>query len=88
MTLPLIRVHKKPRFGLPWLALLLGIGTVFFGVQGYQAITATPTAQLETVVEGQHGLNISQSSVNAVVGEGIKKLAADAHARHTPGSES
>ncbi|MDD0858219.1 LapA family protein [Arthrobacter alpinus] len=72
MTPPLIRIHKKPRFGFPWLALLLGIGTVFFTVQGYQAITATPTAQLEIVVEGQHGLNISQASVNAVVGEGIK----------------
>ncbi|WP_218711687.1 DUF5129 domain-containing protein [Arthrobacter sp. BF1] len=72
MTPPLIRVHKKPRFGLPWLALLLGFGTVFFAVQGYQTVTASPTAQLEIVVEGQHGLNISQESVDAVVGEGIK----------------
>lgn len=72
MTSPLIRVHKKPRFGLPWLALLLGIGTVFFGVQGYQAVTATPEAQLEIVVEGQHALNISQATVDAAVGEPIK----------------
>lgn len=28
MTLPLIRARTKPHFGLPWLAIRLGLGTV------------------------------------------------------------
>ncbi|AIY00542.1 hypothetical protein ART_0943 [Arthrobacter sp. PAMC 25486] len=72
MTLPLIRARKKPHFGLPWLAMLLGLSTLIFAFQGVKAVTASPEAQLEVVVEGRHSLNISQASVDAVLAEPIK----------------
>lgn len=72
MTLPLVRARKKPRFGLPWLAILLGIGTLMFAFQGWQVLTAKPGAQLEIVVEGQQPLNISQATVEAAVGGTVK----------------
>ena len=68
----MIRARKKPHFGLPWLAVLLGLGTGVFAVQGIQAVTAQPEAQLEIIVEGQHPLNISQATVDAVLAEPIQ----------------
>lgn len=71
MTLPLIRARKKPRFGLPWLALLLGTGTVVFGTVGINAVNATATERVEIVIVGEHPWNISQASVDAVMKEPI-----------------
>lgn len=72
MTLPLIRDRKKPHFGLPWLAILLGLSTLVFAFQGVKAVTASPEAQLEIVVEGPHPLNISQATVDAAMDGTIK----------------
>ena len=71
MNNQLVRARKKPHFGLPWLAMVLGIGTIFFAGTGFQAITAKPMAPVEIVVEGEHPWNISQATVDAVVTEPI-----------------
>lgn len=71
MTSPLIRARKKPNFGFPWLAMLLGSGTLVFAGVGFNAVTAQPSAPVEIVIEGQHPLNISQATVEAVTGEPI-----------------
>lgn len=64
MSLPLIRARRKPRFGLPWLALLLGTATAAFGLQGLSVMTATKTSQLEIVLEGTaHPYGISAESL-------------------------
>lgn len=71
MTTQLIRARRKPRFGLPWLAMLLGIGTIVFAGTGLQAVTARPAAPVEIIVDGEHPWNISQATVDAVVTEPI-----------------
>lgn len=71
MTTQLIRARRKPRFGLPWLAMLLGIGTIVFAGTGIQAVTARPAAPVEIIVDGEHPWNISQPTVDAVITEPI-----------------
>ncbi|MDO5742924.1 MAG: DUF5129 domain-containing protein, partial [Micrococcaceae bacterium] len=72
MTPQLIRARKKPRFGLPWLAMILALGTVVFAGLGYKAVTATPSSAVEVVVEGQNPWNISQATVDAAMTERVK----------------
>ncbi len=68
----MILARKKPRFGLPWLAIILGLVTIVFAGLGYKAVTAAPTSAVEVVVEGQNPWNISQATVDAVITEPIK----------------
>lgn len=71
MSKPLITARRKPSFGVPWIALLLGLGTLVFAATGFNAVTARPTAPVQIVVQGEHRLNISQETVDAVVTEPI-----------------
>ena len=66
-----IRARKKPRFGFPWLAMLLGIGTIIFAGTGFQAVTEKPTAPVEIIVDGEQPWNISQATVDAAITEPI-----------------
>lgn len=68
MTLPLIKARKKPKFGFPCLALLLGITSACFAFIGIQSVTATPGAQLQVIVEGTQPLNITQETVDQSLG--------------------
>lgn len=72
MTAQKIRARKKPRFGLPWLAIILALGTVVFAGLGYKAVTEIPSSAVEVVVEGQNPWNISQATVDAAITEPIK----------------
>lgn len=63
--------RRKPSFGVPWLALLLGIGTLVFAGVGVDAVTDRPASPVRIMVQGEHPLNISQQSVDAVVTEPI-----------------
>lgn len=72
MTTQLIRHRRKPYFGPPWLALILGIGTLVFGGVGYTAVTAQPSASVEIIVQGEHPWNISQASVDALTEDPIR----------------
>ena len=69
MTTQLIRARKKPRYGLPWLSMVLGIGTLVFGCVGFTAVTAQPSEPVEVTVEGDHPWNISQATVDATLSE-------------------
>ncbi|MCV9993515.1 DUF5129 domain-containing protein [Paeniglutamicibacter sp. ZC-3] len=71
MSQPLITARRKPSFGVPWVALLLGLGTMLFAVTGFNAVTARPTAPVKIVVQGELRLNISQETVDAVLTEPI-----------------
>lgn len=71
MNSSLISARRKPSFGVPWLALLLGIGTLIFAGIGLDAVTAKPASPVQITVQGKHPLNISQATVDASVTEPI-----------------
>lgn len=56
---------RRPRFGLPWLALALGAATAAFAAVGVGAITSEPQARITIVVEDGLPLNITQETVDA-----------------------
>lgn len=56
---------SRPRFGFPWLALVLGVVTLLFAGFGWYAVTAEPGAQVRIEVEGSPGHGISQASIEA-----------------------
>lgn len=72
MTPQLVRARKKPRFGPPWLAMILALGTVVFAGLGYKAVTETPSSAVEVVLEGQNSRNISPATVDAAMTEQVK----------------
>ncbi|GAA1885226.1 hypothetical protein GCM10009715_34310 [Paeniglutamicibacter psychrophenolicus] len=72
MKTQLIRARRKPRFGLPWVAIIAGTGTLAFAALGFTTVTATPEAPIEIIVQGQHPLNISQATVDAATTEPIR----------------
>lgn len=68
---PLIRARNKPRFGFPWVAVVLGLGTTIFAGIGVNTVTAEPTAPVQITIEGQNPYNISQETLDAVITEPI-----------------
>lgn len=71
MTSQLIRARKRPNFGFPWLAMFLGAGTLAFAGVGFNAVTEQPSAPVEIIIDGEHPLNISRATVEAVTEEPI-----------------
>jgi len=63
---------RRPRFATGYLALLLVVLTTLGAVTGFITLRQQPSHELRIVVEGEHDFNISQQSVDALLGEPIR----------------